>query len=220
MIACTTRIRREAGFHVPPHSTNFSKPSETIPMKNQLFFQSVILGLIATTTLVSCTHTGTRTAPVAAASPNARLADSVTGSVNSYRLSHGAAELKRHAGLDLLARNHCEFMRTNRGKFEPNETSGTHTGFDGRAYAARRHYYFTNSSENVAAVSKGASDARSAAKLLALWKDSPQAEMTMGNKDWTHTGIGTVTDSDGTVFATQIFGTENLFHSARRERFN
>lgn len=185
-------------------------------MKNQLFFQSAILGLIATATLVSCTHNGT--AP--AASPNARLADSVTGSVNSYRRSHGAAELKRHAGLDVLARNHCEFMRANRGKFEPNETSGTHIGFDGRAYAARRHYYFANSSENVAAVRKGASDARSTARLLALWKNSPQAEMTMGNKDWTHTGIGTVTDSDGTVFATQIFGTKNIFSSAQRERFN
>ena len=165
-------------------------------------------------------HTGVRTPPVAATSPNAALADAVTGSVNSYRLTHGASELKRHAGLDLLARNHSNYMRANRGKFTPNETNATHLGFEGRAMVARRHYYFTNSTETVAAVAKSTSDARSASKLLTLWKESPQDEKAMTNKDWTHTGIGTVTDSDGTVFATQIYGTENLFHGARRERFN
>jgi uncharacterized protein YkwD len=220
MIAHATRIRRQAGFPSPPPSNILLEPTEILLMKNKSSFQSSILGLIAAATLVSCTHTGVRTAPVAATSPNAALADAVTGSVNSYRLTHGASELKRHAGLDLLARNHSNYMRANRGKFTPNETNATHLGFEGRAMVARRHYYFTNSTETVAAVAKSTSDARSASKLLTLWKESPQDEKAMTNKDWTHTGIGTVTDSDGTVFATQIFGTENIFPSARRERLN
>ena len=29
----------------------------------------------------------------------------------------------------------------------------------------------------------------------------------MRKQTWTHTGIGIVTDADGTVFATQVFGT-------------
>ncbi len=189
-------------------------------MKNKSSFQSSILGLVATATLVSCTHTGVRTAPVDATSPNTALADAVTGSVNSYRVSHGASELKRHAGLDLLARNHSKYMRANRGKFTPNETNANHLGFEGRAMVARRHYDFSSSTETVAAVAKGTSDARSASKLLALWKESPQDEKAMSTKEWTHTGIGTITDSDGTVFATQIYGTENLFPSTRRDRFN
>jgi hypothetical protein len=38
--------------------------------------------------------------------------------------------------------------------------------------------------------------------------------------DWTHSGIGVVVDSDGTVFATQLFATRSYSQMAFREKMN
>jgi hypothetical protein len=38
--------------------------------------------------------------------------------------------------------------------------------------------------------------------------------------DWTQTGIGVVVDSDGMVFATEIFSTVSNSQMSVRERFN
>ena len=46
--------------------------------------------------------------------------------------------------------------------------------------------------------------------LIELWKDSKDHHKNMLD-DWTHTGIGVVVDSDGMVFATQIFSTVSYF---------
>jgi hypothetical protein len=39
-------------------------------------------------------------------------------------------------------------------------------------------------------------------------------------ESWTHSGVGVVVDSDGMVFATQIFATKNQSQLAMRERMN
>lgn len=167
---------------------------------------------------ISCAPT--QSAKVAAYSPDQMLASSVFDRVNDYRKSKGSGPLKRHAGLDKLAVQHSEYMCKKRGTFEIYGKNVTHLGSEGRALVAMRIYSFINTGENVAAAMKGASDSHSTAELVALWKNSPKHEAAMRAPEYTHTGVGVVTDTDGTVFATQLFATRTISQMAARERFN
>jgi uncharacterized protein YkwD len=55
--------------------------------------------------------------------------------------------------------------------------------------------------------------------IVNLWAGSKNHEFNM-RQSWTHTGVATVTDSDGMVFATQLFATVSSSKLATRERFN
>jgi uncharacterized protein YkwD len=55
--------------------------------------------------------------------------------------------------------------------------------------------------------------------LLQLWKASKDHNKNMLD-DWTHSGIGVAVDSDGMIFATQLFSLYNSSHHSRQERFN
>ena len=46
----------------------------------------------------------------------------------------------------------------------------------------------------------------STSALVAAWANSPGHDFTM-KADWQQTGIGNLVDKDGTLFATQVFGT-------------
>lgn len=176
---------------------------------------SILLPLAATS---SCSST--RTLQVAASSEDQLIASCVFDQVNSYRRSLGAAPMLNHSGLNKLATQHSEYMRLHRGSFDLHGRNVTHMGSEGRALVAMRIYNFINSSENVAATGKGVSNSQSASKLVELWKHSPDHDATMKAAEYTHTGIGIVTDSDGTVFATQLFGTLTNSQTAARQRFN
>lgn len=149
--------------------------------------------------------------------PDTSLTGQVFREVNSYRRSHGASELQRHAGLDRLAQEHCEYLRQHRGQFGLYGKNVSHYGFDGRALMARQAYNMENISENVAAANAPGSNA--APTLLKLWAESKDHEFNMRG-GWTCTGIGAVVDSDGTVFSTQLFATVTNSQMATRERFN
>jgi hypothetical protein len=60
--------------------------------------------------------------------------------INRYRSSFGKAPFPRHAGLDKMAREHCEFMAMNPGKFKLGSTIITHYGFEERSLRAQRQY--------------------------------------------------------------------------------
>jgi len=60
--------------------------------------------------------------------------------INRYRSSFGKAPVPRHAGLDKMAREHCEFMAMNPGKFKLGSTIITHYGFEERSLRAQRQY--------------------------------------------------------------------------------
>ena len=83
-----------------------------------------------------------------------------------------------------------------------------------------RMHHFISISENVAAARRGGSDSQSAAMLVRLWENSPKHEAAMRAPEYTHTGVGVVIDSDGTIFATQLFGTLSTSQLSTRERFN
>lgn len=186
-------------------------------MKTLKFLTAVCFTAIS---LGASSCTPTQSVRVSSLSPDQILASCVHNQVNAYRKSKGSAALSGHPGLNKLALQHSEYMRKNRGTFGLYGKNVTHMGSEGRALAAMRIYNFINSSENVAAAMKGASNSQSAATLVKLWTNSPEHEAEMKASSYTHTGIGIVTDADGTMFATQIFGTLTQNQLATRERFN
>jgi len=160
--------------------------------------------------LVSCGPQLT-TAPVSVSSSERTTASSLWRQVNAYRSSKGLAPLTRHPGLDSLAQQHSEYLLKNRKKFLSGK--GSHDGFDSRAKLARHQYNIMTLGENVAYSTRGGS-------LLQIWINSRAHERAMRGK-WTHTGVGLAIDSDGMMFATQIFGTPPSSNSqmALRDRF-
>jgi uncharacterized protein YkwD len=145
------------------------------------------------------------------------MSDRVFDEVNSYRRSQGLGNVQRHAGLDRLAQSHSEYLRTNRGKFSIYGKNVSHFGFEGRAMFARQNLGMLSVSENVAAANYPGQAAPGV--LLELWRTSKDHHHNMTEK-WTHSGVGVVVDSDGMVFATQIFATKNHSQLAMRDRMN
>lgn len=133
--------------------------------------------------------------------------------VNSYRQSKGRQSLVRNPALDRMANEHSEFMRRNRGSFGVHGRNVTHDGFDGRALRARQLLNINTLGENVASA-KG----RSVEDFVGLWANSAGHDYNMRG-DWTETGIGVVVDEDGTVFATQVFGTPSISQMTLTDRF-
>jgi len=178
-----------------------------------------LFGLLAAAALASCASPpeSTRLPVAASIQPDTSISGRVFEAVNSYRRSQGAGTLQRHAGLDRLAMKHSEYLRRNRGNFSLHGKNVSHHGFDGRALVARQNYQMMNISENVAAAYNPGASAPSV--LVDLWRGSKDHRKNM-TESWTHSGIGVVVDSDGTVFATQLFATRSYSQMAMRERMN
>ena len=136
--------------------------------------------------------------------------------VNAYRRSHGVKELQRHAGLDRLAQQHCEYLRLHRGSFSIDGKNVSHIGFEGRALAARELYHMENISENIASASHAGG--KPATAVFGLWLNSKDHHKNLLDS-WTHSGVAVVTDSDGTVFSTQIFATVSKMQRMTHARF-
>jgi len=149
--------------------------------------------------------------------PSSSLSGQVLQEVNSYRRSHGKSELQRHPGLDRLAQEHCEYLRKGRGNFGLNGSNVSHFGFESRAINARERYQMGAVSENIAAANYPGK--KIGPVLVQLWSNSKGHDANMRNS-WTQTGVGVVVDSDGMVFATQIFGCVNHSQLTTRNRFN
>ncbi len=186
-------------------------------MKTKTFLKLIAVACVGA--LASCApQPKTTKIPVSASyKPDSSLAGRIYQEVNSYRGSHGASALQRHAGLDRLAQEHCEYLRSHRGQFGVYGKNVSHVGFEGRTLVARERYQVHSLSENVAAAKvPGGSKA---GQLVKLWSESKNHEYNM-RSDWTHTGVGVVVDSDGMVFSTQLFATVSEFQMTTRNRFN
>ena len=178
-----------------------------------------MMAVVCSVALASCaTQPETTRIPVSASlRPDSSKTGQVLEAVNSYRRSQGASELQRHPGLDRLAQEHCEYLRKNRGTFQLYGKNVSHMGFEGRALVAKERYQMNNVSENVASASSPGGNV--GPMLVKLWSASKAHESNMRNS-WTHTGVGMVVDSDGTVFCTQLFATVSYSQLATRERFS
>ena len=145
------------------------------------------------------------------------LAGQVFDAVNAYRRSMGVAELERHSGLDRLAQQQCEYLRQHRGTFALRGKNVSHIGFEGRAMYARVYYHMENIGENAVAAERAGTNP--GPTLVALWKASKDHQRAMVDS-WTHSGLGLVVDTDGTVFSVQLFATVNSSLMATRSRVN
>jgi uncharacterized protein YkwD len=157
--------------------------------------------------------------PVSVSSrPDSSLSGKTFQEINAFRRSHGKGTLQRHSGLDRLAQQHSEYLRAHRGTFSLKGRNVSHIGFEGRALVARERFHMENVSENVA--SANSPGANYSSLLVKLWDGSKDHKKNMLDS-WSHSGIGIVVDSDGTVFATQLFATLNgASQLSTRERFN
>ena len=107
-------------------------------------------------------------------------------------------------------------MCKNRGKFGKGIAGNlTHFGFEDRALAAQRGMRMSDVGENIGSCNGGAKAASNS--LVDAWKRSSGHNMNLKGR-WSQTGIGVVVDSDGTVFATQLFGNEDRSHLTMTER--
>jgi uncharacterized protein YkwD len=173
---------------------------------------------VATLLLASCGPQLTQPAPSVSTQVsrgNGSLAGSIHAQVNSHRGSIGKPAVRRHAGLDRIAQQHSEFMRLNRGKFQGGSSNLSHYGFEERAMAAQHYLGMSSVAENIATCSGGFNSP--ATTLVEAWKKSSGHAKNLKGQ-WDVTGIGVVVDADGTVFATQIFATENHSHMAMVDR--
>jgi uncharacterized protein YkwD len=201
------------------------KKTLAVPMNTPL--STRWFGLLCAAALSSCANQSDSARIPVSATLNAEiipvsrsghtLTDRIFDEVNSYRRSQGLKEVQRHAGLDRLAQSHSEYLRQNRGKFSLHGKNVSHYGFEGRAMDARQNLGMLSVSENVAAANYPGQSAPGV--LLELWRNSRDHHHNMTEK-WTHSGIGVVVDSDGMVFATQLFATRNHSQLAMRERMN
>lgn len=149
--------------------------------------------------------------------PDHSLSGRVFDAVNSYRRAHHASDLQRHAGLDRLAQDHCEYLRKHRGEGTIYGKNVSHAGFEGRTLIARERFNMMSISENVAAANHPGEDAPNV--LVKLWSGSKDHNYNMLS-EWTYAGVGVVVDSDGMVFSTQIFATVSNSQLTFRNRLS
>jgi uncharacterized protein YkwD len=185
-------------------------------MKTIIHYLTLAAGAVL---FASCGPQLTATVPMSSAVPSrgdGSLAGTIHSQVNAHRSAVGSAPLPRHAGLDRLAREHSEFMRLNRGKFKLGGSSNlSHFGFEERVLSAQRLMGMSSVAENIATCSGGFSNP--AGTLVKAWKNSSGHAKNMKG-GWDATGVGAVVDSDGTVFATQIFASKDRSHMSTVER--
>jgi uncharacterized protein YkwD len=65
------------------------------------------------------------------------LSDQVFQDINAYRYAKNAQTLQRPAGLDQLAKEHCEYLRKNRGTFDHYGKNVSHDRTEGRVFATQ-----------------------------------------------------------------------------------
>jgi uncharacterized protein YkwD len=135
--------------------------------------------------------------------------------INDYRASIGRKPIPRVRGLDDLARQHCEFMARNRGRFTLGAKNVSHYGFEERALVARRRFGMEHCAENVIGGFVGGDIA---SELVKVWSESEKHQFNL-RQSWDATGVGIYVAEDGFVYATQFFGNRGMSGLGFTDRF-
>ena len=186
--------------------------------------KTIPLRLIAAATLGLLSSCAYQTAARSAIAEDSVFSSGIRREVERCRAEAGRPALARHEGLDRLALVHSEYLKRHRNELDLESQSGLHMGSYGRSLAARRIYDFSYVNEFVVVSEAHAGDAKSPlsvdeSEVVKLTNDSSGDGMVVCGKEWTHLGVGVVTDNDGAVFTTQIFATKNPFQDSIRTRF-
>jgi uncharacterized protein YkwD len=178
------------------------------------------LNVIAIAALASCANQPALTRTPVPLRTDSSLAGQVLDDVNAYRNSIGVSDLQRDAGLDRLAKSHCDYLLENSGTFTVYGKYVSHMGAEGRSLIAMKRLDMMSTSENIASTMSVGSNARTARNLVILWQNSHDHDFAMRTPSWTHTGIATTVGPDGRVYAAQIFSTKKYSKLAANTNFN
>ncbi|WP_297083313.1 S-layer homology domain-containing protein [uncultured Demequina sp.] len=145
---------------------------------------------------------------VAAGAPSSAATaadDSIASATNSYRSANGKAALARHTGIDAVAQDWAEWMRSNRTlKHNSNYSSQMPQAGLSRA------------GENVAYACGRGSATANATVIMNGWKNSSGHRANMLNSAYTDFGVGAAYDSSrDCLWAVQNFGTYTSATSAK-----
>lgn len=155
-----------------------------------------IISLALTVLLASCTpHTELNLPPVSG-SEN----EQIQQSINYYRNAFGKTSLEPHKELSRIALQHSRNMADSH---RPNAFTLSHQGFGKRA-AEAHSIGMLAVSENIA-VAKGMGQ-QNISSIVENWIDSRSHRKNLLG-DYTHTGVAVAHAADGSVYATQLFGT-------------
>ena len=124
------------------------------------------------------------------------LEDGVDRRVNEHRTETGRSPLRRHAGLDAIARRHSRGMAS--GK-----VALGHAGFAERQAEAQRLVALSLFAENVSEHPKAKLDAVPE-QAVSMWLESRGHRKNLEGS-FELTGIGAASNGEGSVFITQIF---------------
>ena len=163
-----------------------------LQIKGRIF--SIIIILFTAVALSSSTEKAqpsTNTSEVVVSTE--KLVDDILDYVNEYRAKKGLPALQMNTVISAVAEKHSDNMARKKTAFG-------HDGFEDRVKSiSQKLGAFRRSAENVA---YGNLNAR---EVVDIWLKSPGHRRNIeGN--YTVTGIGTASTSDGTIFFTQIFG--------------
>ncbi len=157
--------------------------------------------------LSSCAEPTPPAPPTNPTPRESQIANEVHQAINQYRISQQLPPLKRHRGLDQLARGHSQYLAKNQGTFSLHGKNVSHFRFDWRAKEAAAKYAFPQLAENVASMlTKPTNQGQN---LMILWVASDGHRKNI-HGDWTQTGIGIEVTPDDYIIATQLFATKEF----------
>ena len=131
----------------------------------------------------------------------------VLAGINRYRASQSRGVLKRHAGLDRLARHHAQQM-LREGKM-------SHKNYHHRLGMAEHYLKVADLRENVFH-SWGVGESQQASRTVQGWIESPGHRRNL-LANTMYCGVGVAKGPDGQFYATQLSGKPMNVHSFYRE---
>lgn len=120
----------------------------------------------------------------------------VMAGINRYRASQSRGVLKRHAGLDALARHHAQQM-LREGKM-------SHKNYHHRLGMAEHYLKVEDLRENVF-YARGVGESQLAARTVQGWIESPGHRRNL-LANTMYCGVGVAKGEDGQYYATQLSG--------------
>jgi len=142
-------------------------------------------------------------------SPLRTLEHSIHEQVDRHRGEIGLAPLRRHAGLDAIARRHSQDMASGKVAFG-------HAGLGEREAQAERLLSLFRLAENASEHPEARLDAVPA-EALEIWLESPAHRANLEGS-FELTGIGAAANGEGGIFVTQIFVLEQPAPAAAASR--
>lgn len=119
--------------------------------------------------------------------------------INSKRQAAGLPAFLAHAGLDRVARQHAEYLRDHRGRYEAQPKMMGEFASDARGMMYVRNYHMRSVEEAFGLISPS-----EIPKLWDIWQANPDFKFAL-EQPWDYSGVGIAECADGALFVVQVF---------------